>query len=165
MTPEDFVAAAQAWAEASAPELTGRSYDYVPGAKPKGLPDVVVELQQLAVVQEDPDFPFAALQQIPALRVASLELSIMAGVMPADPSSETAVDEAHEAASAHLRALAALLGDALVGEGGETLDGRVPLSSPFHVFDFTRPFVEYDDGTRGREVRMTIKLAEPLVTD
>lgn len=155
------IAAVAEWAQEVAPALADRAYGYVPGAKPKGLPDVVVELQQETVVPSDPDFPITDLQQIPALRVWTLQLSVMAGALPTDPDDEDAVDIAHAAATATLHDISSLLGDALIAD--ETLGRRVPMASPFHVFDFTRPFVEYDDGTRGREMRMAMKVAEPLI--
>lgn len=170
MTKEEAIAAVLEWAQAVAPDVADRGYDYVPASKPKGLPDVVCELQTEAVVREDPDFgALVDTQQVAALRVWDLELSVMAGAKPREPADDEAldddqlVDEAHQAASKQLRAIAQQLGDALLAD--ETLGGRVQLASPFCIFDFTRPFVEYQDGTRGREMRMALKVAEPLFAE
>ena len=57
-------------------------------------------------------------------------------------------------AAAQLRDFEARLLESVLKDA--TLGGRVPIASPQMEFDFTAPFVEYEDGTKGREMTMTI---------
>jgi hypothetical protein len=135
------------WALATIPELRG-GYAFVPAGKTEGLPDVVVAHGTIEVVFEDRQrFPTSGLQQT-VFAVHSLGLSIM-------------VDNADEAASSVF-----LLGvcDALAASllGDVTLDGRVPICSPIMTFDLTRPYVQYQDGTEGREMTMDMFVGVPM---
>lgn len=133
-----------AWARAVLPELLG-GYDYVTDQKTQALPDVMGELQDSRVTLSDPDFAGISIQQA-AVRVYRVTLSFM--VENSDPP----------AAATQLRDFADRLGVSLMTDG--TLSGRVFAASPLATFDFARPFVEYEDGTRGREMTMNLAVAE-----
>lgn len=133
-----------AWARETVPELTG-GYSYVPAAKDQALPDVVVELNGLETVVNDPRFPFEAIQQR-IIFAHSIGLSFM--VDNTDP----------EAAAETLRRWADVLSASLLAGG--TLEGKVPFVSPLFRWDFTRPFVRYQDGTTGREATLAITVGD-----
>lgn len=145
MSHTTVVTDAVAWASEVLTELQG-GYDYVTDQKSQALPDVMGELiDSRAVLSDQLNFPGLAIQQA-VLRVFRVTLSFM--VDNSDPA----------AASAVLRDFADRLGVSLMEDG--TLSGRVFAASPLAVFDFSRPFVEYEDGTRGREMTMNIAVAE-----
>jgi hypothetical protein len=147
MTADAVVAALVAWARATLPALAG-GYSYTPAGKTQALPDVVADHATIEYVLEDPQrFPMLGFQQR-LLAVHSVGLSFM-------------VDNTDEAAAAAaLRGYADALAASLLRDG--TLGGRVPLCSPIMTFDFTRPFVEYQDGTRGREMTLEMFVADPV---
>ena len=127
------------------PELVA-TYDHVPSYKPGGLPDVVVEaartgLDDIAATR----FRFWRIQQ---RSVYYVEASLSFMVDNADTA----------AAAAQLRDFEARLFASVIGDA--TLGGRVPIASPVVEFDFTSPFVEYEDGTKGREMTMTIAVGD-----
>lgn len=145
MSSNDVVQAVVQWANAAVPQLEG-SYTYTPTGKTERLPDVVADTGTIEHVYEDPRFPMLAAQQV-LLAVHSVGLSIMVeNSMP-------------QVAAEQLRDWADALSASLLDDG--TLGGRVPMCSPIHSFDFTRPFVEYADGTRGRELTMELTVAVP----
>lgn len=155
MTNEEAIDAVLAFAVAACPELAGHTYDFVPAAKPKGLPDIVAELQSEGVVLEDESFPIARLQQA-ALRVWRIVLSIMVEATPADTQDPSSVDTAHAAAQSQLRSFGNTLLEGVMAD--HTLGGRVPLASPYVEIEYTPPYVEYEDGTRGREMTFSISV-------
>ncbi len=152
MTNEQAVQAVLAWVTATLPALEG-SYDYSPPGKTQALPDVIADLVHEGIVRTDEDFTvLTRVQQIEALRVFTVGVSIMA------EAGET--DVTAHAATVQLRGFAQALLDAVLAD--HTLGGRVPFAAPFMSFDYAPPFVEYEDGTRGREIRAEVKVAEPL---
>lgn len=151
MTNQDVVDAMVEWLVAVCPELS--SYDHAPAAKTQALPDVVCDLAQERTVRDDPDFPLMQLQQV-GLRRFDVAFSFMV---------EAGVDEAgSQAAQQQLRTFAERLTLAVLDDA--TLGGRVPLASPTTLlFDYSLPFVDYEDGTRGRELRGELAVADPLI--
>lgn len=145
MTHDEAVAGAVAWAaEVLAPDILG-TYDFMTDSKTEALPDAMGEVNDSYVAFRDPKFPVGDIQQGP-LHVFDLTLSFM--VDDRDP----------QAASRLLRGFADRLGVDLLSS--TTMRGRVMFVSPQHRFDFARPFVEYADGTRGREMTLDISVAE-----
>lgn len=140
---EAVVVALGAWARAVIPELV-QHYEFEPVEKTE-LPDVVIVLDDSVVELGDATFPLHAIQQRVIQRY-DLTLSFM--VDNSEP----------EEAAQELRAYADLLRAELLKDG--TLGQRVPVASPFVTFDYTPPFAVYPDGTRGREMTMTISVAE-----
>lgn len=134
-----------AWVEAVIPAIQS-AYDYVPASKPEGLPDLVVEVARTELVRDGAErFGVWNLQQV-MIDVFTCNLSIM--VDNGDPQQ----------AAADLRGYRDLLiADA---RSNPTLRGNVLVASPFMVADFTQPFVEYEDGTRGREMTLTIDIGD-----
>ena len=159
MTNEEAIDAVLAFAVAACPPLAGHTYDFVPASKPKGLPDIVAELQSEGVVLEDESFPIARLQQA-ALRVWRIVLSVMDDASPADAQDPASVDAAHAASQSRLRGWAEALLEGVMAD--HTLGGRVQLASPFVEVAYTPPYVEYEDGTRGREMTVTLSVAEMI---
>lgn len=131
-----------AWVRATLPTLAA-GYEYAPTGKDGGLPDAVVELERSDTVSSDPRFPYSQLQQV-ALDTFEVVTSIMV---------ENSIPD--QAAIA-LREFAATLREQ--ARRDPTLGGRVFLVSQQIEADYIPQFVEYEDGTRGRQVqiRMTI---------
>jgi hypothetical protein len=134
-----------AWARATLPDLMA-GYAYEPLQKGP-LPDVVVLLNNSVTEFGNDAFFIGQLQQV-MLQRYDMVLSIM--VDNTDP----------EAAASTLRSYADLLRSELFKDG--TLGQRVPVASPLVTFDYSVPFVEYADGSRGREMTMTMSIADPL---
>ena len=149
MTSEEAVQRIVAWLDQVLPELT-TAYDHVPTSKGNGLPDCVVELQRSGVDMGGSDrFRFWDIQQR-AIYFCEVEASFMVD------NSDT------DAAATQLRNFENRL---LMGVMRDpTLGNRVPFASPLVEFDFTGPFVEYEDGTRGREMTMTIAVGDLVET-
>jgi hypothetical protein len=146
MTSEDAVQALGAWARATIDELIA-NYDHVPASKPEGLPDVVVEAARTGIAgAEDTRFRYWA--QLQQANVYFVESTLSFMVDNSDPASAAALLRSMEN-----RLLMSVIRDA-------TLGGRVPFASPLIEFDFTGPFVEYVDGTKGREMTMTIAVGD-----
>lgn len=145
MTSEEATQSIVTWAKEMLPELAV-VYDHVPSAKSDGLPDCVCEVARTGVDMGGSErFRFWDIQQR-AIYFIEAELSIMVD------NSDT------QAAAAQLRDFENRL---LMGVMNDpTLVGRVPFASPLVSFDFTSPFVEYDDGTRGREMTMTLAVGD-----
>lgn len=141
MTNAQIIAAVVEWFRDGLPWLE-HDYSYVPAAKPGAIPDVIVSVENddEGLGSNFAEFPFGAIQQR-TLRVHRLGFSIMAD--NEDPAAAAAL---LESIPDELRPL--IRGDA-------TLGGRLnpgTMASPFITFDFTQPFVRYEDGTKGREV-------------
>jgi hypothetical protein len=143
MGSEAIVEAVTAWCRASVPELVN-GYNYEPSEKTI-LPDVVVVLDTSQIETGTTSFPLHAIQQRVIQRY-DCTISLM--VENDDP----------QAAAQDLRRYADALRAQLLKDG--TLGQRVPVASPYVTFDYTPPFVVYPDGTRGREMTMSISIAE-----
>jgi hypothetical protein len=143
-TPQTVIEGVLDWVRTTLPELEG-GYDHVPTTSDQPLPDVVVENGSTVLVPEDPRFAFLDVQQ-GWLLVRSMDVSFM--VDDTDPDAAAQLLRSFET-----RTLASLLGDG-------TLGGRVPFVSPYVTYDYSLPFVERPDGTRGREMNMTMLVGE-----
>lgn len=150
MNAADVAEALAAWALEVVPTLTA-SYSYPPLEKNSDPPDVVAGVLRESKLIRDPRFPWSNVQQI-GVRVWETELSIMA--------DQGADDAASEAATDYLRAAV----DAIFAsqEADSTLGGRVHDTGPEVQADYEPGFVVYADGSRGREVRIVLTVAEPL---
>lgn len=149
MTNEQIIDGVVTWARATCSELQS-DYNYIPAQKSEALPDVVAEIEREEVTARDPDFVRLDLQNV-WLRIFRCALSIM--VDNSDP----------EAAALLLRAMGekltlSLLDDATLGE-------QVRFASPYFHLDYTQPFVQYEDGTVGREMTLRLSVAEPVSVD
>lgn len=150
MNSEVLVQALKTWVEATLPELTS-VYDHVPALKPTGLPDAVVEVSTSGV-RDAADTRFRYWGALQQRDVYFVEAAVSFMVDNSDTEAAAATLRRYESTL-----LASVLQDA-------TLGSRVPFASPFVEFDFTSPFVEYADGTRGREMSMTIAVGDLVET-
>jgi hypothetical protein len=146
MTSDEVAAGTVAWAREVLPDLQD-GYDYSVATK-NLLPDVVVEFADQMIRLADTEFPYIDLQETMIVRY-DLILSFM--VDNTEPQN----------AATQLRSFADALILSILQDG--TLGGRVPYVSPFVTFDYTPPFVQYADGTEGREMTMTLSVADPVV--
>lgn len=144
MTSDEIVVGACEWLMEVHPELT-HAYPYAPLQKDSALPDVVVEMDAAALVIGDGSFPMRDIQQ---RFITRWDLTASFMVLNEDPS----------AAATLLRVFADRCVDEMLADS--TLRHRVPFVSPFVTFDYTPPFVEYADGTRGREMTMSFSVGE-----
>jgi len=140
---EAIVTGLVSWCRESIPELLD-GFHYEPTEKTV-LPDVVVILDASNIELGDASFPLHAIQERVIQRY-DCTLSLMVDNEDPQTAAET------------LRRYADTLRAELLKDG--TLGQRVPVASPFVTFDYTPPFVVYPDGTRGREMTMTISVAE-----
>lgn len=145
MTEQEVSEAVAAWVQATCPDIE-TSYSYPVASKLGALPDVVAFCSRKAVGPNHPEFPFSELQQV-WMRVFNVEVSIM---VEADGDGETA----HQQLQTFGAALEASL------EQDATLGGQVEMTSPQAEFDYSTPFAEYDDGTRGRLLFVTLTVGE-----
>lgn len=145
MGTKAVVLAVANWVVATCDPPIQGSYPYLPSTKDTALPDVVVEVSDKVITREDPRFPYRQIQQV-WVRIWTLGISIMVENTNPDDAAEQLEDYADQ------------LEAALMEDG--TLGGTVPFVSPFMSFDFAAPFVEYPDGTRGREMNMTLHVGE-----
>ncbi len=137
------------WALAECPDLNS-GYAYVPAEKPNALPDVIVEVARVEISTGSDKLPWQQIQQR-LVEVTEANISVMAD--NSDPA----------AAAALLRGVAEDMKVALLKSS--TLGGRVPVRSPYFEFDFTAPFVEYEDGTKGREMTLTMTVGDLVEAD
>jgi hypothetical protein len=144
----DIAQALEDWVVATLPDLQG-SYDYQTAEKTQPLPDVAIEVGQVTTAESTGDaslesFGFGIEQT--ALRNWTVSILLM---VPPEPGQE---------ASAQLAGFIDTLQADILQDG--TLGGRVPWSSKETRASFTPPFVQFDDGTRGRVVTLEVTVGE-----
>jgi hypothetical protein len=148
MTTQDAIEAIVEWLRDVNPELLF-GYAYPPVQK-NTLPDVVVECDRSLLELGDTDFPLYDIQQH-LIRRWDLTISFM--VENTDPGAAASLLRTFED-----RVTTQVLSDSTLGR-------RVPFISPFVTFDYTPPFVEYADGTRGREMTLSLSVGELVEAD
>lgn len=135
-----------------------RRFPYPQATKTAELPDVASAVDGSRIQQgpDGDDFPLVALQNA-WVNTFTVGFSIM--VEQGDGEAAAA------AAQAEVYGYAKALREAIVVDvtlGGE-LDAQAgQFASPVIAFDFSEPFVEYDDGTRGRITPGTVRIAEAI---
>ncbi len=150
MTIEQVTGAVVAWAKEVLPELQG-TYDYPADAKIFPLPDAAAEIQDVELAVADAgDFPNLNIEQA-MLRVYHVHLLLLVDPEPPDEATEKLTDFVD-------RLTASALSD-------RTLGGRVGGVAPTFRSTFTPPFVEFDDGTRGRLSTMEFTIGELIDDD
>lgn len=151
MTEAQAEAAVLAWVLATCDDIeTG--YDYPVGTKDGGLPDAIVvclRKRRSTGRNEGSDSPLADLEQA-HIRLFDMAISIMVELGQTEGETRTA----HKA----LEAFGAELEGSMSADA--TLGGRVFATTPEYTFDYEQPFVEYGDGTRGRDVLLTMTVFE-----
>lgn len=155
MYESEIAAAVEDWVKEVLPELAA-TYPHVTAAK-ADLPDGQVDLRRKAITmgRGDERFPYEQLQQR-LLRVFDLQISFMVergeGATPEDQL------DADLKGTEELRSFGERLEQALLGNA--TLGDRVQVASPICEMDYALPFVEYPDGTRGRQMMFSMSVAE-----
>lgn len=149
MTENEVAIAVTEWARETLPELNA-GYHWLSASKGR-LPDVMVDVDEKTRMAEHPAFPGVRIQQAD-LRVFELTLALMVEAGDGDTADK---DETEQ-----LRAFGAALEEALIEDA--SLGERVPMAAPSAVFNYRLPFVQYDDGTRGRQMTVTMFVAEPV---
>ncbi len=151
MTSEEVAEAVVAWARATLPDLKA-GYPYPPGVTDL-LPDVAAVVHGIRTVDEDPEnFPTEGLEQV-WLKVFDLEVSIM---VPQDEGAE-GEKVAHQTLEGFAEALVgSTLSDVTLGN---RLTGA--FASPRITVDLGQ-YEPRDDGTRGREMPITMAVGEPF---
>lgn len=148
MYEQEIAEALEEWIKAVLPELKA-TYPHVTAAK-ADLPDGQVDVRNKSLqFGGDQRFPWGELQNR-MLRVYEVAVSFMV-------AKEDGL-EADAESTAQLRDFGKRLEEALLSQ--PTLGERVQMASPIHTVDYALPFVEYPDGTRGRQMMMNMAVAE-----
>jgi hypothetical protein len=145
----DLAQALEDWAVATLPDLQG-SYDFPTAEKTQPLPDVAIEVNTSTTEMSaaDPSLQTVfGIEQV-IMRTWTVNLLLMVPPEPGDVASEQ---------------LANFI-DALQGSliSDSTLGGRVPWASKESRASLTPPFVQFDDGTRGRAATLELTVGEPI---
>lgn len=150
MNENEVAEAVVAWSREVLSELNeGRSW--LTAHKTK-LPDVVADVAEKSIVLRDERFPRLDIQQA-ALRVFEVEMSFMV--------EKNTGDSADREETEQLRDFGERLEASLTTDG--TLGDRVFAASPVGAsFSYRLPFVQYEDGTRGRQMTLSFPVAEPI---
>lgn len=135
------------WAGDLLPALNGK-YSFAPEYKDKGLPDVACEIVNVRKSVESPEQGWA-LEHIEqrSMRIYEAELLFM---VPPEPPQD---------ASNALADFIDTLTESL--EAGALRDSFSSVSTEYNA-SFRPPFVEFDDGTRGRQVTLQITVGERI---
>lgn len=149
MTEDQCAIAITAWVQQVLPELNA-ARSWLTAHKTE-LPDVVVDVAEKSIQLRDDRFPRIDFEQA-ALRVFEVEFAMMVEHKP-DPGAD-------ELETKELRDYGARLEVSLLTDG--TLGGRVFMASPLVTFNYRLPFVQYEDGTRGRQSVVALAVAEPV---
>ena len=149
MTEREVAEAVSAWVGETLPDLT-KTYAFLPATRTT-LPDAAIEVLEKRISRGDDErrFPYNQLQQAD-LRVFECLVSV---IVASDAEGTADEEETQQLQSFGAALEAALLEDA-------TLGGRVMMCSPLAVFDYRLPFIQYHDGTRGRQLEANIAVAE-----
>lgn len=136
------------WAVETCADLNN-VYECDPARIQHALPIAVADIGEEAVVRSDP-----------TLGIEIADLGLEQGNLHVLRSSIALMvdDTADDSAAKELEALVAKLGAAIATD--ETLGGRVHAVSPFWRASYEPPFVEFDDGTKGRMATFSLAIAE-----
>lgn len=143
-TTHEVCGAVLEWVLEAVPELEGGK-PYLTETTDYPLPDVLVDCSTAGVTRDVSDFPHLQIEQA-VIYQWTIELSVLA-----DNTDSAAA--AQFLRTVETRTIASLLSDGTLGE-------RVPFVSPFVAYDYTPPFIERPDGTRGREMTMAMAVGE-----
>lgn len=153
MTEDDVAVAVAEWASDTLPELLA-SRSWLTAQKTQ-LPDVVVDVAEKSIALADARFPRLTEIQQTAMRIFEVEAIFMV-----DSNTEPGADQAE---TELLRSFGARLEASLLADG--TLGDKVFAASPLCNFNYRLPFVQYADGTRGRQMTMAFSVAEPVTAE
>jgi hypothetical protein len=147
MTTTELIENIVQWVVGVIPEIKD-AYDHATDQR-DSLPDVAVEVNEWRVTEGRQDARLAKLN-IEQIRVRVYELEIILVVTP-DPPGE---------AEGFLKDFTDRLVDDLLVD--PTLSGRVAWVNTNPRVSFRPPFVEFDDGTRGRIASLFIQVGQTL---
>lgn len=147
MTEQQVAEAVEAWVAETLDELV-ESYPYVTAQRGR-LPDAMVDVESKSISTSDSAFPFSQLQQR-LLRVFNVSVNIMV--------EQNGGVEDDRLETEQLRDFGARL--EVSGTTDATLGGRVFMLSPLMDINYSLPFVEYPDGTRGRQMQVALAVGE-----
>lgn len=153
MNENEVATAVANWVEAT---LTDLEVVYAYETAQRGaLPDAMVDVRSKTIDRGDDRFPHHQLAQA-WMRVFTVTASLMV-----DSPSEASADREE---TEQLRSFGATLEQSALDDA--TLGGELPLTpavvicSPIMDFDYEQPFIQYPDGTRGRQMLATFAIAE-----
>jgi hypothetical protein len=152
MTENEVALELVEWSRATLPELVAGVH-YLSAGKTR-LPDVSVDVAEKRIARDDERFPYRQLQQT-TIRVFECEavFVVESEAGPGAPAPEADKRETEQLRDFGARLEASILNDATLGE-------RVQMASELITFDYRLPFVEYADGTRGRQMTLNMAVAE-----
>ncbi len=133
------------WAQAVLTEVDS-GYAYFTPEKLLPLPDVMVHIERTTITNQRRKNDFGIEQTMN--RIHDCRVSFM---VDADD---------HLAAATQLDDFEERLTESALADG--TLGGRVPNTNPEITFASAPAFVEYEDGTRGREVVMSVEVIDSV---
>jgi hypothetical protein len=144
----EVAAALVQWAKDTCPELKG-AYDFDPPAKTQPLPDVAASVASEEVRRNAPELGLAVTDL--GLEQADVHVvhATMLLMVPPDPP---------EVAAELLQSMFNALRLSVAAD--DTLGGRVPAASTYLSVSYDPPYVEFDDGTKGRAAFVSIAVAE-----
>lgn len=151
MTPKQVAVALMQWADATIPELA-QAYDHATEGK-AGFPDIGVEFSEIEhtdVVGKDERLPFEqSIEQTGAVLYRTMLLLVVDAELGAQAASDKLYQYANDLA--------------VVAKADRTLGGRVVRISRRMRFDFhpDAPFIEFDDGSKGRRMTMHLVVSDP----
>jgi hypothetical protein len=131
-------------------ETIQTGYAFPADIKTGDLPDVAAEIQHISLQRASPEnFPVGGVEQV-LLRVYDFHLIFLVEPEPADTATK------------QLEAFVDTMTQQIVADPAmeEALPG-IALSILFSA-SFTPPFVEFEDGTRGRIATMELKVGEVI---
>lgn len=149
MTTAEIADALTAWAVDTLPALQG-SYNHPTAGKDQPLPDVAIEVDESRISQRPEDPSLSAIFAIEQVAMRTWNVRLLLMVKP----------EPGEAASQQLAGFVDDLMAAVMSDG--TLGGQVPWTSKEMRGSFQPPFVQFDDGTRGRLATLELTVGEPI---
>ena len=128
-------------------------YAFPTDVKTGALPDVAAEVQKISLQRANTeDFPASGVEQV-MLRLFDFHLMFLVDPDPADE------------ATAQLEAFVDKMTEEILAD--PTMENALDNTalSPLFTASFTPPFVEFDDGTRGRIATLELKVGEVISPD
>jgi hypothetical protein len=152
MTLKEFSDAVLDWAVETLPELNASTYDHATDERTKPFPDVALEVVDVrrGGAPTGIDTRLAKIQQVQQIVVRTVDFELILVVDPEDP--QVAEDQLKDFVERIFNAL----------EEDKTLGNRVQWVDDSPRASFRPPFVEFDDGTRGRIVTLFMQAGYKL---
>lgn len=149
---QDIADAIVAWTRSHL-EAIQTGYAFPADTKTGALPDVAAEIQKISLQRTNSeDFPVSGIEQV-VMRTFDFHLIFLVEPDPAD------------VATVQLEGFVDTMTEAILAD--PSMEGALANVAIAPIFDasFTPPFVEFEDGTRGRIATMELKVGELLDSD